>query len=114
MDQKTGCIAESWEIPELGTCIFHIRDDVYWQDKPPANGRQLTVDDIEFTINRAMSGGYFKYAYPGLAATIEVTVDSDDWTVTCTVPESEWVNFITLVSDYMSITCPEAIDLWED
>lgn len=30
MDQKTGCLADSWEIPELGTIIFHIREGVRW------------------------------------------------------------------------------------
>ena len=103
MDQKAGCLAESWEIPQLGTIIFHIRDDVYWQDKAPANGRQMTVDDIAYTIDRAMDGGYFGYGYAGLAAALDVTVDSDAWTVTCVVPVDQWVNLVTLVPDYMSI-----------
>ena len=35
----TGALAESWEIPEAGTFVFHIRKGVYWHNKAPTNGR---------------------------------------------------------------------------
>jgi len=114
MDQKAGCLAESWEIPQLGTIIFHIRDDVYWHDKPPVNGRQLLPEDIEWSLERALGGGYFKYSYPTMCATIEITSDNDAWTVTCTVPEDQWVALVTLIPDYTSIAPREAIELWGD
>ena len=110
MDQKTGCLADSWTIPELGTVIFHIREGVHWHDKPPVNGRLLTPEDIEYSLKRAMTGGYFAYFYPTLCATAEITVDSQERTVTVTVPISEWVNMITLFPDYTSIVPRESIE----
>jgi len=110
MDQKTGSLADSWTIPELGTVIFHIRDNVYWHDKPPVNGRKLTPEDIEYSLKRAMSGGYFAYFYRDLCATAEITVNSSERTVTVTVPRDQWVNMITLFPDYTSVTAPEVGD----
>jgi ABC-type transport system substrate-binding protein len=116
MDQKTGCLADSWEIPEIGTIIFHIREGVRWQDKEPVNGRLLTVDDIVYSIERALGGGYFAYFYAAMSASLEVTSDAAARTVTVTVPTDQWVNMITLIPDYMSIYPPEVEDktMWEN
>ncbi|MDO9334536.1 MAG: hypothetical protein Q7T57_08460, partial [Dehalococcoidales bacterium] len=35
MSTKTGSLADSWQIPQKGKIIFHIREGVYWQNKPP-------------------------------------------------------------------------------
>ena len=34
-----GALAESYELPDEETIIFHIRKGVHWWDKPPVNGR---------------------------------------------------------------------------
>jgi len=112
MDQKTGCLADSWTVPELGTVIFHIREGVYWHDKPPVNGRELTPEDVEFSLKRTMSGGYFGMFYAELCETTEITVDSSARTVTITVPIDQWVNAITLFPDYTSIVAPEVIEAY--
>ena len=36
---KRGALAESWEQPDPLTYIMHIRQGVYWHDKPPVHGR---------------------------------------------------------------------------
>jgi len=51
MEVLTECLAESWEIPEAGTIIYHIRQGVHWHDKPPVNGRELTAEDVAFSFN---------------------------------------------------------------
>jgi len=48
----TGLLAESWEIPDNETIIFHIRKGVYWHDKYPANGREMTAEDVAWSWNR--------------------------------------------------------------
>ncbi|MFC2073201.1 ABC transporter substrate-binding protein, partial [Chloroflexota bacterium] len=45
-----GNLAESWEIIEPDTLIFHIRKGVHWQDKPPANGREMTAADVVYSF----------------------------------------------------------------
>ena len=49
LKHKGGSLAESWEITDKDTITFHIREGVYWYDKPPVNGRELTADDIVFS-----------------------------------------------------------------
>lgn len=43
-----GCLAESWEQPDLQTVIFHIRKGMRWPNKPPVNGREITAEDVKF------------------------------------------------------------------
>jgi peptide/nickel transport system substrate-binding protein len=116
IDQKTGCLAETWEIPQQGTIIFHIRQGVTWAFQSSeagllVNGRQMTVDDIVFSLNRAFTtkGAYFVNSYPGLAKGAVVTGDSAAWTVTIKCPAEEWVNCINLVPDFQTIVPPEVV-----
>ena len=55
----TGQLAEGWETPDPLTYVFKIRDGVFWHDKAPVNGRQLTAHDVEYTFHRVLglSGG---------------------------------------------------------
>ena len=50
----TGQLAESWENPDPLTYVFKIRDDVFWHDKAPVNGRQLTAHDVAYSYNRLL------------------------------------------------------------
>jgi peptide/nickel transport system substrate-binding protein len=117
LDQKAGALADSWEIPQQGTLVFHIRKGVRWASSQTeagrlVNGRELTVDDVVFSINRAMTtkGAYFTLAYPGMAKSAVVTGDTTARTVTVTCPLAEWVNLITLVPDFMAIVPPEVVN----
>jgi peptide/nickel transport system substrate-binding protein len=48
-------LAESWTQPNETTYIFKLRRGVRWHNKPPANGREFTADDVVYTINRFQS-----------------------------------------------------------
>ena len=112
MDQKAGSLADSWTIPELGTIIFHIREGVRWHDKPPVDGRLLTAEDVEYSLKRSLTAGYFAYFYAQLGETAEITSDSTARTVTVTVPLDQWVNMITLFPDYTSIVAREVVEAY--
>ena len=57
-------LAESWDIaPDGLTYTFNIRTGVYWHDKPPMNGRELTAEDWVFNWNR-MTGTGSGYTEP--------------------------------------------------
>ena len=49
-----GQLAESWETPDPLTYVFKIRDGVFWHDKAPVNGRQLTAHDVAYSFNRLL------------------------------------------------------------
>ena len=53
-------LAESWEFPEPGTHVIHLRKGIHWQNIPPANGREFVADDVVFHYNRmyALGGGF--------------------------------------------------------
>ena len=55
----TGHLAESWENPDPLTYIYKIRDNVFFHDKPPVNGRQLTADDMAANYERLFGIGRF-------------------------------------------------------
>lgn len=56
-DRYVGWLAESWEAPDFNTMIFKIRKGIHWQDKFPANGRELTAADITWNFNRLYGTG---------------------------------------------------------
>ena len=50
-------LAESWEQPDPGTTVFHIREGVKWHNLPPVNGREFTAKDVEYVFHRVWGLG---------------------------------------------------------
>jgi peptide/nickel transport system substrate-binding protein len=50
-----GDLAESWTQPSETTYIFKLRKGVRWHPKPPVNGRELTAEDVRYTIERFLT-----------------------------------------------------------
>jgi peptide/nickel transport system substrate-binding protein len=48
-------LAESWTQPNETTYVFKLRRGVRWHPKPPMNGRELTADDVVYTVNRFLT-----------------------------------------------------------
>jgi peptide/nickel transport system substrate-binding protein len=54
-------IAERWEVSPDGTNFtFHLRQGVKFANLPPVNGRDLTSDDVRWTIEYFSRSGQFK------------------------------------------------------
>jgi peptide/nickel transport system substrate-binding protein len=51
----TGAISERWEVIDSRTIIHYIRQGIRWQNKPPMNGREVTAEDIVYSVKRAKS-----------------------------------------------------------
>ena len=47
-----GDLAESWSQPDETTYVFKLRRGVRWQPKPPVNGRELTAEDVGYSVER--------------------------------------------------------------
>jgi peptide/nickel transport system substrate-binding protein len=47
-----GDLAESWSQPNETTYVFKLRRGVRWHAKPPVNGRELTADDVVYSVQR--------------------------------------------------------------
>ena len=59
-----GFSLESWENPDPLTYIINLRKGMHFQDKPPVNGREVTADDVKYSIDRMMGLGEFAEVGP--------------------------------------------------
>jgi peptide/nickel transport system substrate-binding protein len=50
-----GDLVESWRQPNETTYVFEIRKGVRWHAKPPVNGRELTAEDVQYTVERFLT-----------------------------------------------------------
>lgn len=117
MDSKIGRLAESWDIPETGHIIWHIRQGVHFALDPDSeasrlvNGRELTAEDVVYTIQRyqscpknAMSFSDMKHA---------VLTAPDKWTVDVTIPPEMFPEMERL-GDWASIIPKEVVEKYGD
>ena len=59
-DSKVGNLAESWESPEPGHLVFHVRHGVHFalsnsDASRLVNGREVTANDVAYSYKRALS-----------------------------------------------------------
>ena len=50
-----GDLAESWSQPNETTYVFKLRKGVRFHNKPPVNGREMTAEDVRYTIERFLT-----------------------------------------------------------
>src|SRR2546425_3230053 len=50
-----GDLAESWTQPNETTYVFKLRKGVRWHAMPPVNGRELTADDVVFSVHHFLT-----------------------------------------------------------
>jgi peptide/nickel transport system substrate-binding protein len=50
-----GDLAESWSQPNEATWIFKLHRGVRWHNKPPVNGRELTAEDVRYSVERFLT-----------------------------------------------------------
>ena len=115
-----GALAESWEQTDATTYVFNIRKGVYWQDKPPMNGRELTAKDVEHSFHRFLGlGSGFTEPSP-LASELgklpwESIEATDEYTVVMKLQEPR-LRALNLILDgnSMFIQPPEVIEQYGD
>jgi peptide/nickel transport system substrate-binding protein len=83
----TGLLAESYELTDPQTLVFHIRQGIYYQNLPPLNGRELNANDIVYSWDRNLGQGYgftkptpYSLMPAGYLLVKSVTA-TDNWTV---------------------------------
>jgi peptide/nickel transport system substrate-binding protein len=89
IDYTIGELAENFELPSPGTIVFHIRHGVHYSLDPNSeasrlvNGREMTADDVAFSLTRHIQSplSYLRITQP-TAAQSTTAVANDKWTVT--------------------------------
>lgn len=104
------------EQPDSQTYVFNLRSGVKWQNKAPANGRDLTMDDIKFNVDRQMTqkladGTIAKNMYR--YSTIYQYVDSVQYmpdghiSFKLKAPRGPWLS--TMCDDFNGIQYPDVV-----
>jgi len=110
-----GNLLESWEIVDGSTVIAHIRKGVLYQNKAPANGRELTSYDIVYHYDRVNgTGNGFTTPNPYFLmwrGNLQQITATDDYTVVFKFSKDSWANIYTLMdaSTINVIECPEQV-----
>jgi peptide/nickel transport system substrate-binding protein len=111
IDLETGCIAERWELPEVGTVIFYIREGVTFAMDPDneasvlVGGRSITADDVIDTLTLYTTN--FPIAMLSMGDTRFATFEKiDDMTVKATLPVTAFDD-VGILGDFASIVAPE-------
>ena len=112
----TGALAESWEMADPLTYVFHIREGIRWHNKAPMNGQKFIAQDVVYNFHRYTgtgSGFTEPSAGAGNLASIpfESITASDDATVVfkLTKPKVDLPD-VLLVDWYAWILPPEVIE----
>ena len=95
-----GDLAESWTQPSDTTYVFKLRRGVKWHAKPPVNGRELTADDVVYSVNRFLTVKGNPSAY--MLRSVERVEAPDKYTVKFTLKEPfAW--FLDVVANPISL-----------
>jgi peptide/nickel transport system substrate-binding protein len=80
-----GDLAESWSQPNDTTYVFKLRKGVRWHPKPPVNGRELTAEDVVYSVERFLTVKGNGNAY--MLAAVDRVEALDRYTVRFTLKE---------------------------
>ena len=115
LSSLNGALAESWEIsPDGLTYTFKIRQGVYWHDKAPMNGRELTADDIVYNYHRYLGlGSGFTEPSPHFGGLVVLPFESitatDKYTVVMKLEEPRLFAMGDIVDYYMGYMYPPEV-----
>jgi peptide/nickel transport system substrate-binding protein len=91
-----GDLAESWTQPSETTYVFKLRKGVKWHNKPPVNGREVTADDVVFSVNHFLTVKGNANAY--MLKAVDKVEAPDKYTVKFTLKEP-FVWFLDMLSN---------------
>ena len=108
-----GDLAESWTQPNETTCVFKLRRGVKWQNKPPVNGRELTADDVVFSVNHFLTVKGNANAY--MLKAVDKVEAPDKYTVKFTLKEP-FVWLLDMLSNphAVAIVAKEVVEKYGD
>ena len=112
--------AQKWEQPDPMTINFTLRDNLFWQNKPPVNGRAATSKDMAAFIlrnrdNKLRDGTVDRSTfYRGSQYSLVDSVTTpDDKTLVVKFSSPNIFFLDTLAQSYAKVQAPEAIDKFE-
>ncbi len=108
-----GDLAESWSQPSETTYVFRLRKGVRWHPKPPTNGRELTADDVVYSMDRFRNLTSNPQNY--LLGSVDKVEATDRYTVKVTLKEPYvWLPEIVANPMTGAIVAHEAVEKFGD
>jgi peptide/nickel transport system substrate-binding protein len=105
-------LAERWTTSKDGTVYtFFLRKGVKFHNKPPVNGREVTAEDVKFSLERFMAKSGFRERFE-LVKSIDVT-DRHTVRITLKEPFAPFLNHLANPS-FCAILPREAEDKFKD
>src|SRR2546422_1265438 len=95
-----GDLAESWTQPSETTYVFKLRKGVRWHNKPPVNGRELTAEDVVYSVNHFLTVKGNANAY--MLKSVEKVEATDKYTVRFTLKEP-FVWFLDMLTNPLAV-----------
>lgn len=111
-------LAESYEIPDPQTVIFHIRKGVHFaRTETEAGrlvaGREMTADDVVFSLKRLFEPGTYHTTVARGSFPPESITAPDKWTVVVKVPGNAGMG-LPYFTDMAHIVAPELVERYGD
>ena len=109
-----GQLSTGWVQNDPLTYTINIRDDVYWHNKAPMNGRKMTAQDIEWNFQRYFHLGEFAEGQEGPCCTFksvkwESVTATDDNTVVFKLQEPNIDTLTILFTSYSPHILPREV-----
>jgi peptide/nickel transport system substrate-binding protein len=108
-----GDLAESWSQPNETTYVFKLRRGVRFHPKPPVNGRELTSEDVRYSLERFMTVKGNSNAY--MLKSVERVETPDRYTVRIVLKEPfAWFLDMLATPVAVPIIAREAVEKFGD
>ena len=117
-----GQLAESWEFSDPNVFVVHLRQNIYWQNISPVNGRKFIADDVVYDYQRlyglgsSMKGSPYQIGVGNWGNLISVSA-IDKYTVAFKWKTSNpelILETIQAANNGAHIAAPEPVQQWGD
>ena len=85
-------LAEKWEYKSPTVIVFTLRKGVKFHNKPPVNGREVTAEDVKYSLERFMAKSGFRARFEPVKS-IDV-VDRHTVRITLKEPYAPFLNHL--------------------
>lgn len=120
-DVLTGCLAESWDLKDDTTVVFHLRHGVHYavnldsEASKLVNGREVTAEDVVFSETRTWEtpSSLINILYPPTQRLVSIKA-TDKYTVECKVPSQAFGLVWLTTAEQCRIIPPEVAAKYGD
>jgi peptide/nickel transport system substrate-binding protein len=98
-------------MPDPVTYVFHLREDVYWQNVAPVDGRLLVAQDLVYSYQRQRTDGW---PNAGLLQAVDEMEAVDDHTLRIALKYPDADFLLALADGHSKIVAKEVVELQGD